>query len=92
MKNRYATLARKNGLATQQDSDDIAVNNLCNKIDESKRNMKMPMRITECKVDSNELKSKMRELCDNALRDGCVGSARKVFTVQEIESVLLNVF
>ena len=91
MKNRYATLARKNGLATQQDSDDTAVNNLCNKIDECKRDMKMPMRITECKVDGNELKSKMHELCDNALKDGCVGSARKVFSVQEIESVLLNV-
>ena len=91
MKSRYATLARKNGFATEQDSDDVAVNNLCNKIEECMRNMKMPMRISECKVDANELRNKLPELCANALKDGCVGSARKVFSTQEIESVLLSV-
>lgn len=91
MKSRYACLARKNGFATKQDSDDVAVQCLCDKIDECKRNMKMPMRISECKVDGNELRSKLSELSDNALKDGCVKTARMVFSKQDIERILLNV-
>lgn len=91
MRSRYAILARKNGFANASDSDDAAVALFCQKIDQMKRNMQMPMRITECKVDGNALQAKMSELCDNALKDGCVQTARLVFSRQDIENILLNV-
>ena len=91
MKNRYATLSRKMNFASATDSDDVAVALFCDKIDTLKRNMQMPMRITECKVDENELKSKMTELCSNALKDGCVQTARLPYSTSDVERILLNV-
>ncbi len=91
MRSRYATIARKMGLATFQESDEMAVMHLCEKIDACKAEMKMPTRITECNVSAADVKAKMPEMCENALKDGCVPQARMVYTKADIEKILLSV-
>ncbi len=91
MRSRYATIARKMGFASFQESDEVAVMHLCEKIDECKAEMKMPTRITECKVSAEDVKAKMPEMCENALKDGCVPQARMVYTKADIEKILLSV-
>ena len=91
MCNRYATLACKLGFVAAGTPDKQAVQVFCDKIEALKREMRMPLKITDCKVSAIEFRAKLPEICSNALKDGCVESARKVFTVPEIEQVLLNV-
>ena len=90
-KSRYAILSRKMRFAEMSDSDDVAVSKLCAKIDAYKVAMNMPSRISDCKVDASEVRAKMNELCDNALKDGCVSTARVAFSKAEIEKILLEV-
>ena len=91
MRARYAIISRKLGLASFSEADGLAVDRLCDKINFCQNEMQMPRRITECKVTEAELRDKITEIYDNAMKDSSAATARMVYNRAEIETILLHV-
>ncbi len=89
-RSRYAMLARKLNLADRYDDEYTAVMKLCEQIKNCLIEMKMPLRLSECKVTREELQDKMSLLYENAINDRCASTAKRIFSRGEIESILFN--
>ncbi len=91
MQSRYALIAHKLSVARSADSDEVAVEKFCNTIREAQIEMNMPLTISECNVDKNEFKSKLPDICENAVKDSCVAFARMPYSKEEVAEILLNI-
>lgn len=66
---KYAQIAKMLGL--ESSNVRLGVKNLVNEIKKMQKSMKMPMRLTDCKVNKVDVENLLPEIAQLALKDGC---------------------
>ena len=87
---RYAEIAKALGLpaATAEEG----VKSLVKAIRDLMKELKMPMSIAECKVDSKQFMAKVSELADKAFEDQCTTANPRLPLVSELEEIYVKAF
>ncbi|OXX83918.1 alcohol dehydrogenase [Paraclostridium benzoelyticum] len=66
---KYAQIAKMLGL--ESSNVRLGVKNLVNEIKKMQKNMNMPMKLTDCKVNKVDVENLLPEIAQLALKDGC---------------------
>lgn len=83
---KYAYLAKLIGITSGNNK--MAVKNLVNEIKKLQRDMKMPTKITECKVDINELEQERKEIVQMSLKDICTVTNPRSVSEKDVIQIL----
>lgn len=87
---KYATLARKNGMKAKTTEE--GVNSLIEAVKDLMKRMEMPMSFKEAGVDEKEYLAAVDMLADRAFEDQCTTANPRVPLVSEIKQILLDAY
>lgn len=83
---KYAQIAELVGLGSSNVR--MGVKNLVNEIKKLQKEMNMPTKLTECKVNASDITKEEREIATLAIKDACTATNPKVPTEDDIISIL----
>ncbi len=87
---KYANLARKNGLAASTTEE--GVESLINKVKELNEKLEIPKSLKEAGIDEQEFLAKVDELADRAFEDQCTTANPRLPLVTELKQILLDAY
>ena len=87
---KYATLARKNGLSATTIEE--GVNSLVNKIRELNEKLEIPKSLQEAGIDEQDFLANVDELADRAFEDQCTTANPRLPLVTELKEILLDAY
>lgn len=83
---KYAKLAKLIGVGGSTIRN--SVKNLIHEIIKLEREMKMPIRLTECKVTAEDINKVKKEIAEGALEDACIKTNPRVATMGDVLELL----
>lgn len=83
---KYAQIAELVGLGSSNVR--MGVKNLVNEIKKLQKEMNMPTKLTECKVNASDITKEEREIATLAIKDACTATNPKVPTEDDIIRIL----
>ena len=83
---KYAQIAELVGLGSSNVR--MGVKNLVNEIKKLQKEMNMPTKLTECKVNASDITKEEREIATLAIKDACTATNPKVPTEDDIINIL----
>lgn len=86
---KYAKLSNVIGL--QGNNTRIAVKGLIQEIQKLQREMKMPVKLHQCKVSREEIENVIKEIAEGALEDACMQTNPRVATLDEVIKIIKDV-
>jgi len=87
---KYANLARKNGLAALTNEE--AINSLIAKVRELNEKLEIPKSLQEAGIDEQDFLSSVDELADRAFEDQCTTANPRLPLVTELKQILLDAY
>ena len=85
---KYAMLARKNGLKAKTTEE--GVNSLIQAIKDLMKKLEMPTSFKEAGIDEKEFLAKIDQLADRAFEDQCTPANPRLPLVSELKQILLD--
>lgn len=86
---KYAQIAKMLGL--ESSNVRLGVKNLVNEIKKMQKNMNMPMKLTDCKVNKVDVENLLPEIAQLALKDGCTKTNPRIPNDSEIIDILKQI-
>lgn len=86
---KYAKIAKMLGLECSNTR--LGVKNLVNEIKKMQKNMKMPIKLTDCKLSKDSIEKLLPEIAELALKDGCTKTNPRVPNDSEIIDILKQI-
>lgn len=86
---KYEKLAKLIGI--KGSTTRLSVKNLIHEITKLQRQMKMPTRLSECKVKEEDIKEKAKEIAEGALLDACMITNPKQPTLGDVQEIIYKI-
>lgn len=87
---RYAEIARSIGLEFQTTAEGVAA--LVDAVRKLMRQLNMPLRIRDCKIDENDYRAAIPMLAEKSFADQCTGTNPRMPLIHELAAILENAF
>ena len=87
-KAKYANLARISAVASHTDSDELAIDLLCEKIDSLMVNMKMSKTLLDVGITRDQISPVLNNMIENAMKDSCFSTTPVKPTIQDIKGII----